>query len=264
MKSAIAIAVLAVTAATVVLAQDNPSVGEPTNPTIPKEEQIRLGKVERLRSEQEWFRLEQMWVSMREQMRQQILQEIQAGVPPEQIQTEIQGQQQILQEPAPEYSYVPVAEGPIQTVFITPMDQERYGRQHHERESWEKEHLEHERIERERIERHQALWEKNRTQTMQRLRATHPEIATRVAAGIAKVQSPTAQRSSPSITAPRGASPAPGVSKSVAQTAKSPPPSAPAPRSPPPTPAPRSPAPAPAPKSPPPPPPQLQNKGTKS
>ena len=161
MKNAIAIAVLAVTAATAVLAQDNPGVGEPTHSTVPREEQIRLGKVERLRAEQEWFRLEQMWVSMREQMREQIRQEMQAGVPPEQIQTEIQEQQQILEEePVPEYVYVPVSAGPVQTVFITPMDTER---ERHERERWEREHLEHERRERERMEKYRAEWERIRT-----------------------------------------------------------------------------------------------------
>jgi hypothetical protein len=243
MKSAIAIAVLAVTAATVVLAQDNPSVGEPTNPTIPKEEQIRLGKVERLRSEQEWFRLEQMWVSMREQMRQQILQEIQAGVPPEQIQTEIQGQQQILdQEPAPEYIYVPVYTGPtapIQTVFITPMDTEH---ERHERE----------RHERERMEKYRVEWEKIRTQEMQRIREKHPELVTRIVAGIAKAQTPITAPVAPRTTAP---------------TVRPPPPSAPtthAPAHQPPTPAPaqKPPTPAPAHQPPPPTPPPTNNKGT--
>jgi hypothetical protein len=254
MKSAIAIAVLVVTAATGVLAQDNPSVGEPTNPTIPKEEQIRLGKVERLRAEQEWFGLEQMWVSMREQMRQQILQEIQAGVPPEQIQTEIQEQQQILdQEPAPEYNYVPVYAGPaapVQTVFITPMDTEH---ERHERERWEREHLEHERHERERIEKYRVEWEQIRTQEMQRLREKHPELVTRIVAGIAKAQTPTAapvvQRTSTSPTAKPPTSRPPTAPPPPPPRASVTPPKAPAP---------------PPPKAPVPPPPPTKNKGTQS
>jgi hypothetical protein len=252
MKSAIAIAVLVVTAATGVLAQDNPSVGEPTNPTIPKEEQIRLAKVERLQTEQEWFRLEQTWLSMREQMRQQILQEIQAGVPPQQIQTEIQEQQQVLdQEPAPEYNYVPVSTGPaapIQTVFITPMDTEH---ERHERERWEREHLEHERLERERMERYRVEWEQIRVQEMQRIREKHPELVTRIVAGIAKAQAPTT---------------APTVQRTATSPTAKPPTSRPPPAPPPPprAPVPTPKAPAPPQKAPVPPPPPTNNKGTLS
>ena len=223
---AIAIAVLAVTAAPAVLAQNNPTAVSP-------EEQSRLERVSRLRAEQEWFQLEQMWIQMREEMRQQIREEIREGVPPEQIQTEIQQQEQLQQQdsvPLPVYILVPESAGPVQTVFITPMDPE-----HHERE----------RHERERMERYRVEWERIRTQ---RMREMKPEVASRIVAGIAKAKSPTT---------------APVVQRTTAPTVK-PPPSAPKPSPSPPKPSPSAPKPPATPPPAPKPPPKVPSKGTLS